>query len=334
MLSKNKQRPTHNPELQFIKNDWQGNPQNQLHQYINLDGPSEKSFKELIRWQRETNPYKAMRKKQQSNVQVTVNPNIIDKSKPGFVWLGHASYLFQIGSLTCITDPLLYKLGPMKRYTALPCHVSDLTNIDLILLSHNHRDHCDQKSMQQLCKQNPHAVIYTGLEIAALLRKWKITNPIVEAGWYQQYPSIDGVTITYLPARHWNRRGLTDLNEMLWGSFMLCYQQQQIYFGADSGLGQHFEEIGQLFPNINQAFLGVGAFEPKWFMYPAHTGPEDALVAFQRLGARQLIPMHFGTFDLSDEPVFYPRTLLKQLAAEQELNGILHADIGVLYPWN
>ncbi|MBI1781311.1 MAG: MBL fold metallo-hydrolase [Sphingobacteriales bacterium] len=327
-MKKGQKLPAHNTSISFIKENWQGNPLNELGQYINLDGPSEKSFAELLKWQRERNPLKPLKKKQQSNVEVVNNKSITKNRDNGIVWLGHASFLFTIAGKHFITDPVLYNVSVIKRFTPLPCSTEDLKHIDFILLSHNHRDHCDKKSMQQLCVLNPKAIILTGLEIGKLLRNWKITNPIIEAGWYQTYPIDADVSITYLPAKHWNRRGLHDMNEMLWGSFMLHSKDATIYFGADSGLGMHFEETAQLFPNIDYALIGIGAYKPEWFMSTAHTSPADALIAFEQLKAKELIPVHHGTFDLSDEPIFYPKQEIMALSEEQSINGVLHLNIG------
>lgn len=320
--------PTHNPALPFMKANWKGNLLNEKQQYINLDGPSERGFTELFKWQFEKNQLKPLKKKQQPNVDIQQTRFITQNRENGFVWLGHASYLFTLAGKHFLTDPVLYNVGPLKRFTPLPCDVAALQQIDYILLSHNHRDHADKKSMQQLCTLNPKAIILTGLNIAPLLRSWKIANPIIEAGWYQQYQLETDVQVTYLPAKHWNRRGLTDMNNMLWGSFMLQSPAQTIYFGADSGLGMHFEEIGQLFPSIDYAMLGIGAYKPEWFMHTAHTSPADALIALQQLGAKQLVPMHFATFDLSDEPLFYPKQELLQLQEQQNINDVLHLAIG------
>lgn len=320
--------PTHNPALPFIKENWNGNLLNDKQQYINLDGPSERGFGELFKWQFEKNQLKPLKKKQQPNVDVVQSKLITQNRENGFVWLGHASYLFTLAGKHFLTDPVLYNVGPLKRFTPLPCDVAALKQIDYILLSHNHRDHADKKSIQHLCALNPSAIILTGLNIAPLLRSWKINNPIIEAGWYQQYQLETDVQVTYLPAKHWNRRGLTDMNNMLWGSFMLQSPTQTIYFGADSGLGMHFEEIGQLFPSIDYAMLGIGAYKPEWFMHTAHTSPADALIALQQLNAKQLVPMHFATFDLSDEPLFYPKQELLQLQEQQNIDAVLHLAIG------
>jgi L-ascorbate metabolism protein UlaG (beta-lactamase superfamily) len=323
------QKPdTHNPSLGFIKPGFAGNALDAKGRYINLDGPSERSFKELLRWQTGPKPLKKLKKKQQSSVAVTHNAQLTKDANNGITWLGHASFLFSLNGKQLITDPVLYNVSIVKRYTPLPCAVSDLTGIDYILLSHNHRDHADKKSMQQLCALNPNAIILTALGIGPLLRQWNITNTIIEAGWYQNYQLAEAFNITFLPAKHWNRRGLTDTNTMLWGSFMLQHQQHTVYFGADSGLGIHFEDIAQLFPNIDYALLGIGAYMPEWFMHTSHTSPAGALQAFAQLRAKQLIPMHHGTFDLSDEPIFYPKEQISIVAAQQNINGLLHLNIG------
>jgi L-ascorbate metabolism protein UlaG (beta-lactamase superfamily) len=321
-------KPTYNPSLSFIKNDWNGNPLDAKGMYKNLDGASERSFRELWRWQTTRNPLKPLKKKQQSSVEVIQNAGITKNSADGITWLGHASFVFTLAGKQIITDPVLHNISVVKRLTPLPCAVADLKDIDYILLSHNHRDHADQKSMQELCALNPKAAILTGLGIGKLLKSWKIKNTIIEAGWYQPYNIDEPFSISYLPAKHWNRRGLTDMNTMLWGSFMLQSSQQKIYFGADSGLGAHFEEIGQLYPDIDYALLGIGAYMPEWFMHTAHTSPADALQAFAQLRAKRLVPMHHGTFDLSDEPIFYPKQQISELVAQQQLEGLLHLNIG------
>ena len=322
------QLPTHNPSLPFIKQNWTGNLLNKKQQYINLDGPSERTFAELFKWQTEKNPLKPLKQNQRTNVEVILNQQITQDNDDGITWLGHASFVFSLNKKQFIVDPVLYNVGPLKRFTQLPCDIVALKNNDFILLSHNHRDHADKKSMMQVCGLNPSATILTGLNIAPLLRSWGIRNTIVEAGWYQRYQLKTDVEVTYLPAKHWNRRGLNDMNDMLWGSFMLQSGAQTIYFGADSGLGVHYPETAELFPNIDVAILGIGAYKPEWFMGSAHTSPTDALLAFEQLKAKQLIPMHHGTFDLGDEPIFYPKQELLLLEEQQGITAVNHLSIG------
>jgi L-ascorbate metabolism protein UlaG (beta-lactamase superfamily) len=286
-----------------------------------------------LRWQLQRNPQKAAKKGQRSPITVTQNRKLTLDRDDGYTWFGHATYLFTIGGLHLITDPVFYDVAVVKRHTAMPCGSADLTGIDVILLSHNHRDHMDRRSLTELCAVNPGAIILTGLGIEALIRSWGIRNRVVEAGWFQAYPQESPLRITYLPAKHWNRRGLTDLNEMLWGSFMIEHEGRRLYFGADSGLGEHFNMLGALYPDIHHAFIGIGAYRPQWFMHPSHTGPEDAIQAFQQLGAKQWVTMHHGTFDLSDEPIFYPWYEMERLAQEHSLHQLVRMDIGVKIPF-
>jgi L-ascorbate metabolism protein UlaG (beta-lactamase superfamily) len=318
-------RETHNRQLRFIKPDWKGNPLDGQNRYQNLDGPSHRGFGQVFRWQTASNKYAAEKKGQKTNVKIIQNDDLLNASKDCFTWLGHASFLFQMGDVKIITDPILHTIWPLKRYTDLPISSEALIGIDIILLSHNHRDHADKKSMIQLTRQNPGAVIYTGLGIGNLLRSWGVKNEIVEAGWFQEYPSFGPLTIQYLPAKHWNRRKLFDLNQMLWGSFMIHFEDLSLYFGADSGLGTHFKEIGNLF-DIDLAILGIGAYEPIWFMNDSHTSPNDALKAKEELKATLMVPMHYGTFDLSDEPIFNPKLELEKLTKNR--NDVIIPDIG------
>ncbi|MGK0317278.1 MAG: L-ascorbate metabolism protein UlaG (beta-lactamase superfamily) [Saprospiraceae bacterium] len=313
--------------MQFVKEGWMGNPINADDQYMNLDGLSARGFKDVFNWKViQKNKYADQRINQQTNVTVHKNSDFLNRTTDGITWLGHATFVFCIGGLKIITDPILFDIWPLQRFTELPCAVDQLTDFDIILLSHNHRDHADKASMKKITELNPDAVIYTGLGISNLLRGWNIKNEIVEAGWYQSFPKVDNeIEITYLPAKHWSRRYLHDLNRMLWGSFMLTHNGKNIYFGADSGLGVHFEEIGNMY-EIDIAILGIGAYEPIWFMNLSHTSPAGAMEAKEQLKAKIMIPMHYGTFDLSDEPIFNPKDLLTVLSKDR--NDIAILDIG------
>jgi len=325
-------RKTHNKDLQFIKEDWNGNPLDDNHRYQNLDNPSHRSFGEVLKWKIGKNKYANDKKGQEPNVKVIKDGAFLHTKQDHFTWLGHATFLFHLGGTNIITDPVLYDIWPLKRFTDLPCAPEELNNIDVILLSHNHRDHADKKSMCHVTQLNPDAIIYTGLEIAQLLRSWGVKNHIVEAGWYQEYPMInDAIKIQYLPAKHWNRRMLFDLNQMLWGSFMIHFSGKSFYFGGDSGLGPHFNEIGSMF-DIDLAFLGIGAYEPVWFMHPSHTSPKDALQAMAALGANKMVPMHYATFDLSDEPIFNPKSELLKLTRDRD--DVVIPDIGECLKFN
>ncbi|HWV74738.1 MAG TPA: MBL fold metallo-hydrolase [Pseudosphingobacterium sp.] len=319
---------TFNKDLKFVKSDWTGNKLNDKGLYTNLYGDDIKSFGDVWRWMRGAKPLAKLKRNQQSPLHWEAIEAIDDKSQHAIIPIGHASFIIDTNRLRLLIDPVVAPNRFMKRYTKVPFHIPELTNVDYLLLSHNHRDHIDKSSVIQICKYNPNAIILTGLEIGRILKGWGIRNQIQEAGWYQQFKTSDNLAIDYLPSQHWSRRWLNDTNIQLWGSFMIQDKvtNKTIYFAGDSGYGQHFSDIGNDY-SIDIAMIGIGAYEPRWFMSSAHTGPSDALKAFQDLKAKQWIPMHYGTFDLSDEPVYYPEKILREQHPEA-LEQIKWMDIG------
>lgn len=317
-----------NSELKFVKPDWKGNTLNSKGLYTNLYGDDIKGAGDFLRWMSGTRPLTKLKKGQASPLSWKPISNITDKSKNGIIPIGHACFIIDLNNIRILIDPVIAPNRFMKRYTKVPFQIDELTNVDYLLLSHNHRDHIDKNSVIQLCKYNPEVIILTGLEIGKILKGWGIKNEIQEAGWYQQYKTSENIAIDYLPSQHWSRRWLTDTNLNLWGSFMIQdkVSQKNIYFGGDSGYGNHFSDIGNDY-NIDLALIGIGACEPQWFMHSAHTGPADALKAFKDLKAKYWMPMHYGTFDLSDEPVYYPEKILREEHPEA-LSNIIWMSIG------
>ncbi len=313
LFQKNNAKPTYNPNLPFTISNWQGNP---LHNglYTNLHGDKLHQIKDVYRWMAGPKPLAPLKKNQQSPLSYQPIFNLESITADCIIPLGHAGFIISLSGTRLLIDPVLTSNPFLKRFTPIPISPSALLGIDYLLLSHNHRDHIDKTTVQKICAANPNCKILTGLETGKQLRKWNIKNKIEEAGWFQTYKTNSKVKIDYLPAQHWSRRWLKDTNINLWGSFMITQTdtQKTIYFGADSGYAPHFAQIGALY-NIDLAMLGIGAFEPQWFMSAAHTGPQAALQAFTDLKAKTLMPMHYGTFDLSDEPVFYAEQQLVEL---------------------
>lgn len=241
-------------------------------------------------------------------------------------WLGHASFLIKLGSTVLITDPVLGTLPMIKRWAPVPYTLEELPRIDFVLLSHDHRDHCDEQSLKQIAGRfKPQMLV--PLNMQDLLSGWVPDITIQEAGWYQQY-SLDrsGLEVFFLPARHWGKRGLLDDHRRLWGSFLIRYKQITIYFGGDSGYDAHFKEIASLFGKIDIALLPIGAYKPSWMMKEVHMSPPEAHLAFEDLKASLLVPMHYGVFDLADEPMGEPiswlRKIMQQHAASERLKEL------------
>lgn len=319
-----------NPELRLIKKNWKGNPITVKDRFLNHEFPYIPKFFNILEWKlKEGNNNKA-KKADGFRLEPHFPKSFFETKDDGIVWLGHASFLIRIDNLTMIIDPVLSSPSfLMKRYVSFPFDSVLLKNIDLILLSHDHRDHCDEKSIKRISSLNPEAIIYTGLNMKPLVSSW-CKNKITEAGWYQVYPKLSGIEITFLPTRHWGKRLITDTNIRLWGSFLIQSKDKIIYFGGDSGYGSHFKETAELFPNIDYAMLGIGAYKPEWFMHPSHTSPSDAYKAALDLKTKNLIPMHYGTFDLSDETISEPIESLRNVHQDQSNDlALLDVEPGV-----
>ena len=181
-----------------------------------------------------------------------------------------------------------------------------------MLISHTHYDHCDKRSLSALASKEPKAIV--PLKMTQVLQHMKLDMPTKELDWYETYDEGE-LSITFVPARHWGRRGVFDKNAVLWGGYILSYQNSNIYFCGDSASGSHFEEIGQRY-DIDIALLPIGAYAPEFIMKENHLNPQEAFDAFIQLKAKRMIPMHYGTFDLTDEPLDEPLLWMQEIATK------------------
>jgi len=313
---------TSNEVLKTVKPDWRGTPLDQDGLFINHEFPWNPDYGQISKFMVERNPQREIKKQDTWRIAVLKNTEWLNDPSDKIVWLGHASFFIQLSGTRILIDPVYGKLPVGKRYSDLPVDPQLLLNIDYILVSHAHYDHCDKDSLQLLTANNPEAQLLTGLKLNEVIGKWT-TNPIHTAGWYQQYNLNDGLQITFLPTRHWANRSLWDTNTSLWGSFMIQKGAKTIYYGGDSGHGSHYKDIGELFPSIDVALIGAGAYAPTWFMGPNHQDPYDATRAFNTIGGKVFIPFHYGTFDSAYEPMGEPEQLLTNLKSEGKINGDL-----------
>ena len=221
------------------------------------------------------------------------------------VWLGHNTFLIQLGGKRIMIDPVYGDIPFVKRRSVFPANPAVFQHIDYLLISHDHFDHLDKPSVTRLVADNPQMKLFCGLDTGKLLKSWFPSLEVVEAGWYQQFEE-DGLKLTFMPAQHWSKRSMNDGGERLWGAFVIQADGITIYNSGDTAYANHFKEVPNFFPHIDYCMIGIGAYQPRWFMKPNHISPYDALTAASELHACVTIPMHYGTFDLSDEPLFNP----------------------------
>lgn len=311
-----------NPDLKTpnAPKDWQGTPVNEKGSFMNLNHIFSADLKDVFRWKFQHNPFKVQKSKEIWNPEIFRDNSWLERTEDSIVWLGHSTFYIRIGGINILTDPVFGDILSVKRRSGFPVDTSLLVNLDYILLSHDHRDHLDKKSLNILSKQNPNVRYLTGLRMKEIVIEFTASEAVEEAGWYQDYNTDNQfLNITFVPSRHWSKRGVFDTNFRLWGGFVIETKEKRILFGGDSGYDTHYKQMAEVFGGFDYAILGIGAYAPEWFMSPNHQSPKDALKAFTELNAKYLIPMHYGTFDLSDEPLGEP---LKQLLLEAEKENL------------
>lgn len=245
-------------------------------------------------------------------------------------FVGHSTFLIQTSAGNILTDPMysdraspLPFLGP-RRAREPGVRFDDLPAISVVLLSHNHYDHCDLRTLSALERRHSPVVI-TPLQNGPLVRSAGMRR-IEELDWWQESATAP-MSVTVTPAQHFSARGPFDRNEALWGGFVFSVGGRRIFFAGDSGYGPHFREVRERIGPVDLALLPIGAYEPRWFMKDIHMNPAEAVQAHLDLGARQSIGMHFGTFQLTPEGVAEP---VAKLAEELEKRDVASARFRVL----
>lgn len=224
---------------------------------------------------------------------------------PVAVWIGHATWAFRLGGQLIVTDPIWSRSisGVAPRLVAPGVPLVDMPPIDLVLVTHDHRDHMDLPTIAKL----PATATY----IVPLGNGARIKHPnVVELEWWQTHRHGE-LEITLVPARHWSMRMPWNRNDTLWGGYVVRGPEGTAYHSGDTAWGEHFAEIKARLGAIDWAMLPIGGYAPRWFMEPQHIDPVEAGRAFDALGAKHLLAMHWGTFRLTDEAVGEPPERLR-----------------------
>ncbi|MFO1534736.1 MAG: MBL fold metallo-hydrolase [Thermoplasmatota archaeon] len=239
----------------------------------------------------------------------------------GLTWVGHATYLVRLGGLNIFTDPVYSDRLPGRIQRLVPPGLAfeELPPIDAVVVSHNHYDHLDAKTVKRL---GPQVHFFVPAKLAPWFRKRGLAN-VTEMDWWQS-TGFKGVRFTLVPSHHWSRRGLRDTNKTLWGGWVLEAGGRKVHFAGDTAYGTRFREVGQRVQGVDVTLMPIGAYAPRWFMQHVHLDPGEAVQAAQDLGARRLATMHWGTFVLTQEPLLEP---LEKVRAAWERAGLRREDL-------
>jgi L-ascorbate metabolism protein UlaG (beta-lactamase superfamily) len=302
--------------------------------FFDRDGMTPKTFADEWRWYREGN--RAKWPARVENEFADMPPARVAGNTWRIAHVGHATNLIQTAGLNILTDPVWSEraspftfAGP-KRVCDPGIAFDKLPKIDVVLLTHNHYDHLDAATLMRLsARDNPRVIVPLGND--TILKSYDASIRTEAYDWNGRADLGNGVAVTLLPARHWSARGLRDRNKALWCAFAIETPAGNIYHAGDTGYGEgrHFREAREKRGPFRLAILPVGAYEPRWFMRDQHMNPADSVKAFQDLGVELALGHHYGTFQLTDEPIDAP---LIALDAARKAAGIDPARFRALKP--
>ena len=247
-------------------------------------------------------------------------PTQVPGSKVAVTFVGHDTFLLQYpGGVNMLTDPVWSEraspftwLGP-QRVRRPGIAFEDLPRIHAVLISHNHYDHLDRKTLGRLARHKPKVLV----PLKNRVTMGDLGLDVIELDWWDRY-MLGDLRITLTPAQHWSNR-LIDRNRALWGGFWID-GPPSLFFAGDTGYRQGlFSEIRERLGTPDVSLLPMGTYEPREFMNLHHMNPDDAVLAHIDLDSRQSIGMHFGTFHLSDEAIDAP---LRETQEALEKHGI------------
>tara|TARA_B100000886_G_scaffold238981_1_gene167566 strand:+ start:2790 stop:3782 length:993 start_codon:yes stop_codon:yes gene_type:complete len=289
--------------------------------YSNSDGSQiNKPLSSLIKWRLQRDPPEPKR------LVVSSEWKQLSQSDNRYaIWIGHSTFLINNGDLQILTDPIfadraspLSWIGP-RRLVPPAMRLDEMSEVDVVTISHNHYDHLDISSLVSLQKSNPTCLVLVPKGDKQLLDTVGIKN-VVEFDWWDSI-KVDNTIFFFTPAHHWSARGLTDRNLSHWGGWYIQTPEMSLYHVGDSGYSADFREVRKRLGSPKYAFIPIGAYAPRWFMKAGHVDPAEALQIAVDVGAKYSFAMHWGTFSLGDEPIFEPIRELQQVRADRGYPG-------------
>ena len=265
----------------------------------------------------------------------TIKTNLmaLDKNEDVVIWLGHSSFYLQLAGQSILIDPVLSEdAAPVpwvnEAFAGTNIYVaSDFPKIDMLLITHDHWDHLDYRTVTELKSRIGKVVCPLG--VGEHFEYWGFEpEKIIELDWHETAALGDGFAVHCLPSRHFSGRGLNP-NRTLWASFLLETPARQVYMGGDGGYGKHFAQIGRQFPGIDLAILENRQYNEAWKYI--HTMPDQLSLAAKELGAKQIMTVHHSKFALARHRWDEPLATEAALAADTALH-VLRPEIGEVVP--
>jgi len=251
-----------------------------------------------------------------SNVLPSVKTDLkqFSSDSPSVIWFGHSSYLIVCKGVRILIDPVFSGhaspfSGMVRAFKGADVYMpDDFPGIDYLIITHNHYDHLDRKTITALLPKVRR--VYTSLGVGKYLPLNSSDKPVTEMDWWETQQLQDGISLTATPARHFSGRGLIQ-NESLWSSFVLQLFDHRLFLGGDSGYGPHFRMIGEKYGPFDLALLECGQYNLSW--HDIHLLPEETAQAAKDLNTRVLMPVHWAKFALANHPWNEPpaRLLIK-----------------------
>lgn len=241
--------------------------------------------------------------------------------RPAVLWFGHSSYLIIYRDVRILIDPVFSGHaspvpGMIKAFKGSDAYTpADFPDIDYLIITHNHYDHLDRKTIAALLPKVRQ--VYTSLGVGKYLPLHTADRPVTEMDWWETQQLQEGISLTATPARHFSGRGLIQ-NESLWSSFVLQLPGYRLFLGGDSGYGPHFKSIGEKYGPFDLALLECGQYNLSW--HDIHLLPEETAQAAIDLHARVLMPVHWAKFALANHPWNEPPSRLLKKAKELDLH--------------
>jgi L-ascorbate metabolism protein UlaG (beta-lactamase superfamily) len=263
--------------------------------------------------------------------QPPTRPPTMDGAAAVVTFIGHATFLIQTAAGNVLTDPMysgragpLNRLGP-RRVRQPAVRFDDLPHISTVLLSHNHYDHCDLRTLRMLADRfDP--ILVTPLGNGALVRSAGIRR-VEELDWWQD-ARTSPLPMTLTPAQHFSARTPFDRNRALWGGFLVMAGGPRLFFAGDTAYAPFFRDVRERLGPIDLALLPIGAYEPRWFMQSVHMNPSEAVQAHLDLDASLSVGMHFGTFQLTTEGIDEPVRALEDACRARSIPSSAFRTLG------